>query len=449
MRLLPALRVLTMLAALAAPLAHAQGSPPAAPASTARPITLAEALALAQDNAPAIVQARGQVRTTSAGVRTAYGSFLPTFSLNAGASRQLPAQGAQTRIDQNGQVVILPPNPYSYNAGLSANVLLFDGGGRFFDLRQAKARASAAQANETAQEFNLVLAVKEQFFNVLAERETEAAARAQLEQADQQRTVAVARVRSRVATRSDSLRAEIQVRTAKLAVSDAINAIAVAEAGLTRLVGSADLVTASPSDTLDEPALTVSDEELRTMAAQSPAVVQAERALEAAKAARKSTWTDYLPAISLGYSRAGSATSESFAMTGADYKYSGSMRLSVSLPVFTQFTREAQVTQAQVAEDNAVAALRDARLAADEGLTQSLAALRSAEERLESQVATVEASDEDLRVQRQRYAVGGSTLLDVLASQTQLDQARRDLIRARYDRRVARAQLEALVGRDL
>ncbi len=42
-----------------------------------------------------------------------------------------------------------------------------------------------------------------------------------------------------------------------------------------------------------------------------------------------------------------------------------------------------------------------------------------------------------------------STLLDVLTSQTQLDQARRDLIRARYDRRVAKAQLEALVGRDL
>mgnify|MGYP003433230540 CR=1 FL=1 len=30
-----------------------------------------------------------------------------------------------------------------------------------------------------------------------------------------------------------------------------------------------------------------------------------------------------------------------------------------------------------------------------------------------------------------------------------LDQARRDLIRARYDLRVAKAELEALVGRDL
>ena len=69
--------------------------------------------------------------------------------------------------------------------------------------------------------------------------------------------------------------------------------------------------------------------------------------------------------------------------------------------------------------------------------------------RVISQQATVEAAEEDLRVQQQRYAVGGSTQLDVLTSQTQLDQARRDLIRARYDQRVAKAQLEALVGRSL
>ena len=53
------------------------------------------------------------------------------------------------------------------------------------------------------------------------------------------------------------------------------------------------------------------------------------------------------------------------------------------------------------------------------------------------------------RVQRARYELGASTLLEVLTSQTALDQARTALIRARYDYRVAKAQLEALIGRDL
>jgi outer membrane protein len=65
------------------------------------------------------------------------------------------------------------------------------------------------------------------------------------------------------------------------------------------------------------------------------------------------------------------------------------------------------------------------------------------------QTATVQAADEDLRMQKDKYEIGAATLLDVLTSQTTLDQARRDLIQARYDKRTARAQLEALVGRSL
>ena len=118
-------------------------------------------------------------------------------------------------------------------------------------------------------------------------------------------------------------------------------------------------------------------------------------------------------------------------------------------PPLRQFQREQRITQAKVDQEIAEASLRDARLAADEDLTTQLGAFHSAEERVASLGASLAAAEEDLRVQQQRYAVGASTLLDVLSSQTQLNQARRDLIRARYDLRVAKAQLEALVGRDL
>ena len=80
---------------------------------------------------------------------------------------------------------------------------------------------------------------------------------------------------------------------------------------------------------------------------------------------------------------------------------------------------------------------------------QQLAALRTAQQRIVIQQASVDAAREDLRVQQQRYALGASTLLDVLTSQTTLDAARSALIQARQDVRIARAQLEALIGRDL
>jgi outer membrane protein len=420
-----------------------------APVDTAaRLITLDEAIALARQNAPSIIAAQGQRRTGAAGVRSAYAAFLPTFGLSASANRRVPAEGART-IVENGQIVILPVDPWSYNIGYSASLDLFDGGQRFFDLQQAKARRTTAEASEVTEHFATTLAVKQQYFNVLAAHEAEAAAKAQLDQAEQQLKSSLLRVAAKTATRSDSLRSEIQVRTARLAVLDARNAVNGANASLSRIVGTPYPVTAAPEDSLQYAAVALDDASLRALALDGPTVKLAQAALDAARAARRSAWTSYLPSITSSYSRGGSGTGSELIPSGDDFTYSGSLRLSVSLPVFTQLQREEQVTQAEVAETNAEAALRDAQLAAIEGLARSLGDYRSAEEREASQVATVDAAEEDLRVQQQRYAVSGSTLLDVLSSQTQLDQSRRDLIRARYDLRVAKAELEALVGRDL
>lgn len=412
-------------------------------------ITLGEAVALAQRNAPVVIQAHGQSRTTAAGVRSAYAAFLPGVSLSAGATRQLPSAGARTRVE-NGQVITLPAEPWSYSLGLGANVTLFEGGRRFFDLGQARARASSAAVGEISARYDATLAVKQQFFNVLAARETGAAARAQLEQAEQQLRFAIVRLHARSTTRSDSLRSEIQLRNARLAVSDARTSLEVAAASLTRAVGTPYPVTAAGGDSLEGGAeLALGDEAIRALAEDGPAVRQARAALDAARAARRAAWTAYLPSVTASYSRSGSGSGSTFGPGGTDYAYSGALRLSLSFPLFNQLDREGQVTQATVTETNAEAALRDARLAATESFAQAFGAFRSAAERVVSQTATVEAAQEDLRVQQLRYVSGGSTLLDVLTSQTLLDQGRRDLIRARYDLRVARAQLEALVGRDL
>jgi len=424
----------------------ALGSAPAV-ASEPRPIGLDEAVGLAKRNAVQVIQARGQARTSAAGVRAAYAAFLPNVSLTAGATRQFTS-GGQTRIE-NGQVITLPSDPWSSNAGFGANVDLFTGGQRFFNLRQARAIQIAAEVNETTQQYDAALTAKQQFFNVLAARESQGAAAAQLEQAAQQRKTAIARTQARVATRSDSLRAEIQYRTAQLAVTDARNALESANASLTRVVGSREPVTAAPGDSLEHPGLALDEESLRGLAENGPAVRQAKAGLDAAKAAQRGAWTDYLPSLAASYSRTGSGSGNAPVLAGDNFSYSGALRFSASLPLFNQWQREERITQAKVAQENAEAALRDARLAAMETLTQQLGAFHSAEERVVSQAASVAAAEEDLRVQQQRYAVGGSTILDVLTSQTQLNEARRDLIRARYDQRVAKAELEALVGREL
>lgn len=408
----------------------------------ARPVSLEEAIRLAQKNSPTAVQARGQIQTSDAAIRTVYGSFMPSLSLSYGSNRQ----GGETFFQ--GQLVPFRGDPWNFSRGLNSNLELFDAGRRFFNLRAAQANLSAAESNERLQQYRVALDVKQQYFNVLAARESRAAAESQLRQSDEQLKSATARVRAGVATVSDSLRSVIQVGNARLAVLTADNNLRVANANLTRLVGTPFEVTAEDGGG-DIARVSVDTVELANALEDAPSVRQAKAGLTAAGASRRAAKTPYIPTLNLSYSLSGSRTDQSFNLTGGQYARANALRFSLSYPVFNGFQREENIARASVAERNAEAQLRDARLTVRQQLTQYVGALSLAQERAAIQIASVAAAEEDLRVQNQRYALGSSTLLDVLTSQSQLNSARYALIQARYDARLAKAQIEAIVGRDL
>lgn len=429
---------------LVAPAAAVAQSASLVATDSLRPISLTEAVSLAQRNSPAAVQARGQRRTASSAIRSAYGAFIPSLSMSMGQTKQ----GGQ-RFDPLRGPVTQSASPWQYSLGLSSGLEVFDGGRRFAQLRAARADEDAAEANDVSQRFNIALQVKREYANVLAARESESAARAQLEQAEAQLRASVARVQAGAATMSDSLRSVIQVGNARLALLTAQNNLRVASASLTRLVATPFMVTANPADTLERVSFNADSLLLVELAQRGPAVVQAERNLAAATADEWAAKTAYLPTVNLSFSYNGNRQDSTYVLTFGPYAYGRQFSVRLNYPLFNNFNREDQVLRARVAEDNAAAALRDARLAAQQSIIQQFGELRTAEERIRIQQASVLAAEEDLRVMQQRYALGASTLLDLLTSQSQLNQARAALIQARQDYRIARAQIEAIVGRDL
>jgi outer membrane protein len=414
------------------------------PDTAATPISLAEAIRLAQQNSPQTFVARGAIQTSSLSVKQAYSAFLPSIDLTARTSKQ-----SGDRFDTQGNLVPFTGNPTSYSTGLNANLQLFDGGRRFFDIRKTKADVKAAEATEITQRYQVALQVKEQYYNILAARESQAAAEAQIDQANQQLRAAGLRLRAGAATTSDSLRSVIQLGNARLALLTAQNNLSLANATLTRLVASPRPVTATPADTLDQRVVIPTLAELEPLVEHAPAVEQAQAELESAKAASRSAKTAYFPTLNMSFSRGGSGIDPAFGLGDKRYAYNQSLNFSLSFPLFNNLNREVSVLRAAVTEDNAEVALRDARFQAKQTLIQALGQMNTARQQVDIQAASVVAAVEDLRVQRARYELGASTLLEVLTSQSQLDQSRTALIRARYDYRVAKAQLEALIGRDL
>ena len=446
------LRVLTLALLLVAPAGHAQILQPGLqPGLTrgpdsARKISLEEAVRMAQQNSPQAVQAEGTERTSRAARVSAIGAILPSASLSMGHVVQIG--GGQTRINQNGEQVQVASAPTN-STGLSLNMTLFDGGQRLYNLRTANSQIEAAEANRVAVKYNVALSVKQQYYAVLAAIESEDAARVQMELANVQYRSSVARVRAGAATRSDSLRGVIQVGNAQLALITAQADREAANAALTRLVASDVPVTADPASVRENMGALPDSAELAALALNGPAVDQAQASLDVATESRKASRSTYLPSLSASYSRNGSGTDPRFGLGSDPFSYNGRLSFSLSYPLFNNFQREENVVRAKVAEINAEVALHDTKLAAQQTLTQNIGALRSASQRVAVQTASVAAAEEDVRVQQQRYNIGASTLLDLITSQSALAQARQALIQARYDYRIARAQLEALIGRDL
>jgi outer membrane protein len=411
----------------------------------ARALPLKDAVSLAQQNALGAVQARGQVRTAESSVRAARASLFPSLNFTMGQVNQ-----SGDRFDSQGRLVpYLAPQPWSYSTGISSTVNLFDGGRRLNEIRRTRSDVGAAEANEVSQQFNVSLQVKTQYYSILAARESEAAARAQLDQAQEQLKASIARTRAGVATLSDSLRSVVAVGNAQLALITARNNVRVASAALTRLVGSETPVTALPSDTLDLALAPIDSASLAGMLDEGPTVRQAEAQLNSAQTSVRSARTPYLPTVDLTYSRSGNGFDKYYGIGGQSLAYTNNFAIRLAYPLFNNYQREDALNRARVNADVAEATVRDARLAAQQSLVQQLGALRTAQQRIALQQVSVAAATEDVRVQQQRYTLGASTLLDLLTSQSTLDAARSALIQARQDFRVARAQLEALVGREL
>jgi outer membrane protein len=406
-------------------------------------ISLADAVRLAKENNVGAITANNSVRSANLQIRSARAQLYPNVSVTAGQGKS-----AGDRLGQSGTIV--PYNSqWTYNTGLNIQQTLFDAGKSFADVRARKADVASAEANEVTMEFNIGLQVKQQYNAILAAKEAEAAAQSQLTLAEQQLQVSIARVNAGAANVSDSLNNVVAVGNAQLNILNAQQSSKAASAALTRLVGTPYLVTATSSDTIELTRTSLDSAALMAWALDGPSVRQYQAQFNSAEAAQRSAKTGYLPTVSASISVNGNGTG-AYGLNGADqFPYSRALNLSLNFPIFNRYTRENNIATAQINAENAQAQIKDQKLFAQQTIITQIGLLRNDEEKMRVQQINVRASEEALRVNQQRYALGAGTLLDVLTSQSNLIVARQQLIQTRLDYRNARAQIEALIGRDL
>lgn len=406
-------------------------------------VTLEQAVDQALERHPLIVQAAGGVRTAAAAERSAMGAYLPSLSASAGSSRS----GRQ----QFGTSPDLPPSTVpgasdSYSAGLSAGWDLYTGGRRPAQRVQSRAQSASADANLNEQHFAVVLATKQAFYSALRTQELIGVVTARVQRAEEGVAAAERRMSVGSATKSDVLRAQLELNTAKQSLLEAQNQQRTAAFTLGRQVGEEGPVNAAAGTALEPAPLALSGAELiESLVAASPSVQAAQAAARSADAGVDVAKAQYLPSLRLttGYNWNNEDP------VWRDSRASWSVGLGVSYPLFDGFKRGETTERARVQASVATAQLQDTQRGIRANAERALGNLTLAEQRIVLAREAVQAAEEDLRVQQDRYRLGATTILDLLSSQNALVEAQTSLVTTRFDYQIARAELEALAGRAL
>ncbi len=418
----------------------AQQAPSAGQAVQEPTVTLDQAVELAQQHSPALAQRLGSVTTSRSAERVQVGTWLPNLSFSSGASLSSTERfNPQTNTTVSG-------SSDSYSAGLSASVDVFTAGRRGAQMRQARANTDAALASVVEQRFAVALQAKQSFFDVRRADELIRVAEARVTRAQQSEEAAQRRMAVGSGTRSDVLRAQLEANQARQALLQAQSQRRAATYALGAVVGADGPVAAAPGAEIAPAALALSDNELvQLVERESPMVLTAQADVSANEAGLRSARTQYFPTL---------RASGGYDWFNQDASFSGgrtswSTRLSLSYPLFNGFSREDAVQRASVQMNVSRIQLEASRRQIRADLERVLTSLRLAEEQIVLAAEAVEVAAEDMRVVEERYRLGAATSIDLLQSQTALVEAEQTLVNARYDYMIARAQLEALVGRQL
>ena len=408
-------------------------------------VTLAEAVRLSERVQPDVVRASAAVRTAGAQRRNAWGSFLPTLSVNSSAN-EFYTEGAPRLDPVTGQLTGGNTSNRSLSTGLSASLDLFTGFRRGAELRAARAGESAAEASFIDARFQPALTTTNQFLDALAAAQLLRVRETSVRRAEEQLKVSVAKLRTGSATRSDSLRSLVTLGNARLDQLTTQTDLAAAEANLARLIGQTGRVRAADDSAFYAVLPALDTQALRIEAeSKSPRVQSAAAEATAARATVGAARSAYWPTLALSGSTNWSGSQSN------DYDFLNQSQVSLGLRwnLFDRFDRELGIAQREADRDVAEATAADVRRAVQADLELRLAELDAARSRIEITRTSVVAAGEDLRVQQERYRLGASTIVDVLISQEALNQAEVDVVNARFDYLRAKAQLEALIGRKL
>lgn len=434
------------------------------PGALAETLSFDQAVQRALTQNPDIAAAGAQINQAQAAVKQSEGARLPKLTASLNATRSDDALNAfGLKLSQRNATFndfgaaeftgpaalnVAPanlnhPDPVNnFNARLEAQLPLYTGGLIEGYNAQAKAHLRAAQHGDA-------MARQKVIFDVLRAYEGVHAARAYAEVATQGRTAAESYVKTidnllkgGVVVKSDLLSARVHLEDIKVQQAQANNAVQQALDQLHLLLGmplSAPLDVGGSVEVkpLEGNLTDYQDEALKS----NPGLAALRSQMDAAQAAIKVARAGKYPQAGL-LARV-DTNDNTLGFDAHSYTVGG----QVSWQFYDGGATDGAIQRALASRDELAAKLNQAEMGIAYQVADAWRHADEAQQRVAARELAVSQAEEAQRIVEKRYASGVTTITELLGAQAQLDKARADLVAARYDLKVQRANARLATGR--
>lgn len=417
-----------------------------------RELSLPRAIEIALERSPLLQAARHQVEAAVAGVDRARAEFFPRVDLHESLTRaDNPVfafssklnQGRFTPADFDVNRLNTPEATSNFRTNLSFAQPIYTGGKASIGFEQAKLHREATVQGFDRTRQEVIFQVARAYYRVLLARADLEVVQSAIQAAEANRDVARARFEVGLVVESDVLSAEVRLASLREQEIIAQHQLILAQAVLNEVMGLPLDEPLEIRDRLKErPARSEQLEELEAFALTRRPDYQRlgfeERALERGIALARA---EFLPTLRATASY--ELNHLSFAANGQDSWFVG---IVFQWNLFNGFGDQAKVAEARARFGEIQAQRVKMRSGIQLEVKDAFLKLKAAEERIGVAKRAVTQAEESLRIVKDRYEAGLTTIVDLLGSEAALTQARGNLTVALYDYNVGLANLELALG---
>ncbi len=396
--------------------------------------TLKECIDYALENNISIKQFELDLENAKVDESDALWNFLPNLSGNSSLS-------SNTGLSQNPTTGLLENRTQTViSAGLSSNVILFDGLRNIKNFTRARLGILANQYRLDNMKDDISLNVANNYLQVLFNRENLAVAQAQYAVTEQDLKRTVELVESGVVPRGDLLEIEATAATQEQQIVNAENALRLSKIALAQLLLIEDYEN---FDVADEdyiiPPATITENSPRTIFMKALSfrndiklsqtnVEIAKKDLEIARGARYPTLAGFFNYNTRYTDQLNAPLIEQF------YTFDGiGYGVQLNVPIFNRFSARNNVRRSKIAlKRNELQFLQD-KLDLENTINQAWNDTRGSLKAYEAADKTLTSRKEAFQYAKERFNVGLMNSFDFSQAQARLENAEAELIRTKYD----------------